>query len=52
MDNNEKSIIAELKDLQKNMPDIILPSMGILETDNKLLINNDEFINKGISEEN
>ena len=52
MDNKEKSIIEELKDIQKSLPNVVLPTMGILENDNKLVINNEEFINKSISKEN
>lgn len=52
MSNKEKSIIDELKEIQESLPNVILPTMGILENDNKLIINNDEFINKNISKEN
>ena len=52
MDNKEKSIIEELKEIQSKIPNIVLPTMGILDNDNKLNINNEEFINKGVSKEN
>jgi len=52
MDNKEKSIIEELKEIQSTLPNVILPTMGILENENKLVINNDDFINKSISKEN
>ena len=52
MDNKEKSIIEELKEIQNNIPNIVLPTMGILENDSKLIINNEEFINKSTSKEN
>ena len=52
MDNKEKSIIEELKEIQSNIPEVILPTMGILDNDNKIKINNDEFINKSTSKEN
>lgn len=46
MDKEEKSIIKELDEIQKNLPNIIIPSMGMLEDNNKIEINNEEFINK------
>ena len=46
MDNQEKSIIKELEDIQKGLKNIILPSMGMIENDIKIEINNEEFINK------
>ena len=49
MDNKEKSIIEELKEIQKSLPEVILPTMGILDNDNKLIINNENFINNSIS---
>ncbi len=52
MDNKDKSIIEELKEIQSSLPNIILPTMGVLENDNRIIINNDEFINKNISKEN
>lgn len=52
MDNKEKSIIEELKEIQKSLPEIILPTMGILNNDNKVAINNDDFINKNTGKEN
>lgn len=53
MDNEEKSIIKELEDIQKNLPNIIIPSMGMLENTIKLEINNEEFIKQEtISKEN
>jgi len=52
MDNKEKSIIEELKEIQNNIPGVVLPTMGILDNDNKVKINNDEFINKSTSKEN
>ena len=52
MDNKEKNIIEELKEIQKSLPNINIPRMGILENDNKVKINNDEFINKSTSKEN
>lgn len=52
MDNKEKSIIEELKEIQQSLPEITLPTMGILDNDEKIVINNDEFINKSTSKEN
>lgn len=52
MDDKEKSVIEELKEIQEKLPDVVLPTMGILDNDNKLIINNDEFINKSTSKEN
>ena len=52
MANVDKSIIDELKEIQESLPNVVLPTMGILENDSKLIINNDEFINKNISKEN
>ena len=45
MDNKEKSIIEELKEIQASLPNIILPTMGMIENDNKIEINNEQFIN-------
>lgn len=53
MHNEEKSIIKELEDIQKNLPNIIIPTMGMIENNTKIEINNEEFINKeSISKEN
>lgn len=53
MDNEEKSIIKELEDIQKKMPSIIIPSMGMLDNNIKIEINNEEFINlETMSKEN
>ncbi len=52
MDNKEKSIIEELKEIQASLPNIILPTMGILDSKDSLKINNENFVNKSISEEN
>ena len=46
MDKEEKSIIKELEDIQKNIPNIIIPSMGMLENDINIKINNEDYINK------
>lgn len=46
MDNEEKSIIKELEDIQKNLSNIVIPSMGMIENNTKLEINNKEFINQ------
>ena len=52
MNDKEKNIVEELKEIQEKLPNVILPTMGILETDNKLIINNENFINNNISKEN
>lgn len=52
MADKEKSIIEELKEIQSTLPNVILPTMGIIENNNELLINNNDFINKSISKEN
>ena len=53
MHNEEKSIIKELEDIQRKLPNIIIPAMGMLENTVKIDINNEEFINKEtISKEN
>ena len=44
-DNEEKSIIKELEEIQKKLENIVLPTMGIIENDNKIEINNEQFIN-------
>ena len=46
MDSNEKSIIKELEEIQKNLSNIIIPSMGMIENDIKIKINNEEYINQ------
>ena len=46
MDNEEKSIIRELEEIQKKIPQIIIPSMGMIENNIKIEINNEEFINQ------
>ena len=52
MDNKEKNIIEELKEIQSSLPNINIPTMGILENDNEVIINNEEYINKNKREEN
>ena len=44
-DNEEKSIIKELEEIQKKLENIVLPTMGMNENDNKIEINNEQFIN-------
>ena len=44
-DNEEKSIIKELEEIQKKLENIVLPTMGMIENDNKIEINNEQFIN-------
>ena len=51
MDDNEKSIIKELEEIQKSLNNIIIPSMGMLDNDIKIDINNEEYINKKDNEE-
>ena len=51
MDDNEKSIIKELEEIQKSLNNIIIPSMGMLDNDIKIDINNEEYINKKDKEE-
>ena len=46
MSDVEKSIIKKLEDIQKNIPNIIIPSMGMLENDINIKINNEDYINK------
>lgn len=46
MDSEEKSIIKELENIQKQIPNIIIPSMGMLDNDIKLEIKNEDYINK------
>ena len=36
MDNEEKSIIKELVEIQKKLPNIVLPTMGMLEDNLKI----------------
>lgn len=44
-DNEEKSIIKELEEIQKKLENIVLPTMGMIENDSKININNEQFIN-------
>ena len=44
-DNEEKSIIKELEEIQKKLENIVLPTMGMIENDTKININNEQFIN-------
>lgn len=46
MDDREKSIIKKLEDIQKNIPNIIIPSMGMLENDINIEIKNEDYIDK------
>ena len=46
MADKEKSIIKELEEIQESLDNIIIPSMGMLDNDIKLDINNDDYINK------
>lgn len=46
MSDVEKSVIKKLEDIQKNIPNIIIPSMGMLENDINIKINNEDYINK------
>ena len=55
MDNEEKSIIKELIEIQKKLPNVVLPTMGMLEDNLKIKINNKDYINEEntkLSEEN
>ena len=44
-DNEEKSIIKELEEIQKKLENIVLPTMGMIENDSKINIDNEQFIN-------
>ena len=46
IDDKEKSVIKKLEDIQKNIPNIIIPSMGMLENNINVEINNENYINK------
>ena len=46
MSDIEKSVIKKLEDIQKNIPNIIIPSMGMIENDINVKINNEDYINK------
>jgi len=52
MDDKEKSIIKQIQEIQGSMPNIVLPTMGIIQNETKLIINNEAFINKNASKEN
>ena len=46
--NNEnlKSITKKIEELKTDIPNIILPTMGIIEEENKININNQDYLNK------
>ena len=48
----ETDYIGILKEAQKQIPNIILPNMGLLKNDNKVQINGAEIIGKKESKEN
>jgi len=43
--DEEKSIIKELEEIQAKLSNIVIPSMGMIENDIKIEINNEKFIN-------
>ncbi len=46
MGNKEKSYIKILEDAQKRNPNIVLPSMGILNNETKVNVNGKDYIRK------
>lgn len=48
----ETDYIGILKEAQRQVPNIILPNMGLLKNDNKIQINGAEIIGKKESKEN
>lgn len=45
-DNVEKNYIELLEEAQKKLPNIILPSMGMLENEDHIDINGNDYIKK------
>lgn len=51
MDNNEvENYLDKLKRLQQEIPNIVLPSMGLIENDTKLNINGSDYIKQNEEE--
>lgn len=46
MNNNVKpsEIAKKVEEIQKEIPNLIVPTMGIISENNKILIDNNEFI--------
>ena len=46
VDDKDKSYIKILEEAQKKIPNIILPSMGIIDNEKKIDINGKDYIKK------
>lgn len=51
VNEEEKSYIELLKEIQKENPNLILPSMGMLEDQNKVDINGKDYIKNEVEGE-
>lgn len=51
-DNDNKTLIKTLEDVQKEFPELVLPNMGIIDNEKKVEINGKDYLkNKSIREE-
>ena len=46
VDDKEKSYIEILEDAQKKIPNVVLPSMGILNNEIKVDVNGKDYVKK------
>ena len=46
MDNRDKNYVKILEEMQKKNPNIVLPSMGIINNEVKVNINGKDYIKK------
>ncbi|MEE3342533.1 MAG: hypothetical protein VZS44_00370 [Bacilli bacterium] len=51
-ENDDKTLIKTLEDVQKEFPDLILPNMGIIDNEKDVEINGKDYLkNKDAKEE-
>lgn len=48
MSDKDKNYIEELKELQQSMPNINLPTMGLINNDTKININGSDYIKESV----
>lgn len=51
MNEEDKSYIEMLKEIQKENPNLILPSMGMIDNENRVEVNGKDYIKKEVEGE-
>lgn len=47
----EETLVSKIAKVQKELPDLVLPSMGIIKNDNEVIINGKDYIKSKVVKE-